>query len=419
MTTTDSSNFWLFLELLAKRKRLVLSFVVVITLVAVVVSLLLPKWYSATAILLPPKSISVPITSSETEWSSTAFSVTSGLNLPIRATPSDIYVRLLQSRSVTARIVDRFGLAEKYGTPSLEETFQALMDHADIRVSDEGLLEISVEDRDPQTAADMANAFVEELENVNDQIVADRISKTKDFLSGRLEQVKAEMDLSRKALEEFQMKYKAVDFDEQTRLAIEQAIALRVKLAEIEFESRLGALALGKDNVEMIKLDRRRVILKNQLRQLETENTDNSFFSLPVSAIPGLKGQFEVLYSRVSVAEALYQVLLEQNEQAKIREFENLPIVSVLDAASPPTLRSRPQRTLIVGSTFVLALIFAIFLAAVAEYLSRMKQANPDDYSRLMMFVDSFFGWMPGVKRPPRSMSPADNPDRVRDIIKE
>jgi hypothetical protein len=192
-----------------------------------------------------------------------------------------------------------------------------------------------------------------------------------------------------------------------------------VKLAEIEFDSRLSALTLGQDNVEMIKVNRRRDIIKGQLQQLETENTDSSFFSLPVSAIPGLKGRYEILYSRVRVAETLYQILLAQNEQAKIKEYENLPTVSVLDSASPPTLRSRPQRSLIVGSAFGLALIFSILLAAVVEYLSRLKLTNPQDYSRLMMFVDSFFGWLPGVKKAARSIPAADSPDRVRDIIKE
>lgn len=419
MNAVNGYNIWLFLELLARRKRLIFGLVIIVTAIAVVVSLLLPKWFSAKVVLLPPKSISVPIAGGESESYSSAFSITTGLNLPIRATMSDVYVRLLQSRSVTARIIDRFNLAERYGTSCFEETLLALMDHADIRVSDEGLLELSVEDRDPQMAAEIANAFIEELETVNNQIVADRISKAKDFLSGRLEQVRAEMDASREALEAFQMRYKAVDFDEQTRLAIEQAIALRVKLAEIEFDSRLSALTLGQDNVEMIKVNRRRDIIKRQLRQLETENTDSSFFSLPVSAIPGLKGQYEVLYSRVRVAEDLYQILLQQNEQAKIKEFENLPTVSVLDSAEVPSLRSRPQRTLIVGSAFGLSLIFAVLLAAVAEYSSRLKQTNPQDYLRLMMFVDSFFGWLPGVKRRTHSIPTHDNPDRVKDIIKE
>lgn len=397
MNGANGNNFWALLEMLARRKQLIISVIVIVTLAAVVISLVLPKWYTASALLLPPKTVSMPV-SALADWSE-AMSLTGGLNLPVRATPSDIYVRMLKSRAVTSRVIDRFDLTNRYGTPNFEETYLAVMEHSDLRVSDEGLLVVAFEDKNPQVAADIANAYVEELEQVASQIVADRIDKTREFLSSRLDQVKEELDSSRKALETFQMTYKAVDFDEQTRLAIEQAAALKVKLAEVEFEARFSALNLGKDNVEMIKLDRRRQIIKNQLRQLETENADSSFFSLPVSSIPSLRGQYESLYSKVRVAEALYKVLLEQTEQAKVKEYENLPSVSVLDEARPPSLRSRPQRTIIVALSFGLSVILAIFLGAGAEYLARLRDTNPDDYHRLMMFVDAFFGWLPGVRK--------------------
>ncbi len=397
MNASGSNNFWAVLDLLANRRRLVLSVIIIVTLAAVVVALVLPKWYVASALLLPPKNVSVA-TTAFADWSE-ALSVTAGLNLPVRATPSDIYVRMLQSRSVTSRVIDRFDLMTRYGTGNFQETYLALLEHADIHVSDEGLLVIAVEDKDPQMAADITNGFVDELEKVADDIVADRVRKTRDFLSDRLEQVRTELDSSRQELENFQMLFKTVDFDEQTRLAVEQAISLKIKLAEVEFEARFSALTLGKDNVEMIKLNRRRNIIREQLRQLETENQDSSFFSLPVSSIPSLRGQYENLYSRVRVAEALYRVLLEQNEQAKVREYERLPSVSVLDPARPPSLRSRPRRTLIVALSFGLSLIFAVFLAAGSEYLARLRQSSPDDYDRLMKFIDSFFGWLPGVKR--------------------
>jgi uncharacterized protein involved in exopolysaccharide biosynthesis len=371
------------------------------------VSLVLPKWYTATALLLPPKTVSVPF-SNLSDWSE-ALSLTAGLNLPVRATPSDIYYRMLKSRAVTSRVIETFDLAERYDADNYEETYLALMEYARISVSEEGLIQIAVEDKDPNVAADIANSFVEELENVSSGIVSDRISKTREFLSERLEQVKSELDSSRAQLEEFQMKHKAVDFDEQTRLAIERAAALKVNLAEVEFEARLSALTLGKDNVEMVKLNRKREIIQDQLRQLETENSDSSFFSLPVAAIPSLRGEYESLFSKVEVAEALYSVLLEQNEQAKVREYENLPSVSVLDPARPPTMRSWPQRSLIVGVSAGLSVIFAIFLAAVMEYFSRLRHTNPEDYEKLMHFVDAFFGWLPGVKfvdAPPQTTPP-------------
>ncbi len=403
MTDTNSNNFWLFLELLAKRRRLIFTIIVLATVVSIIVSLVLPKWYSATALLLPPKNLSTPI-GEMSDWSQIV-SVTGGLELPVRATPSDVYIRMLKSRTITSRIMERFDLFERYETGNWEETYLALESHAVMHVSDEGLLVISVEDKDPQAAADIANAFVEELENVNAEIVAERINQTRDFLEGRLEQVKQEMDSSRKALENFQMKYRAVDFDEQTRLAIDQAAALKIMLAEIDLEISMKAFMLGKDNVELMGHQRKREMIKKQLSDLENSNPDSSFFSLPVSKIPSLRGQYEMLFSRVQVAEALYQVLLEQSEKAKIKEFEKMPTISVLDAAKPATLKSRPQRTIIVATTLSLSVFFAIFIAALLEYFAKLRESSPDDYGRLMMFVEAFFGWLPGVKKTKRSSS--------------
>lgn len=401
MKEPQSHNLWLFLELLARRKRLLFTTIVLITVVSIVVALLLPKWYRATALLLPPKNLSAPIDELDS-WSEVV-SVTSGLNLPVRATPSDVYARMLRSHTVVSRVIERFNLMEEYGESNIEEVYDALMESADFSVSAEGLLVISVEDRDPRMAADLANAFVDELDRINAEIVQSRMSNTRQFLEGRLVQVKAEHDASRDALEKFQMENRAVDFDEQTRVALDQAAELKIKLAEVELEVQMSELALGKDNAQMVGLLRKRSIIKRQLQQLENENVDSSFFSLPVAAIPSLRGRYEVLYSRVRVSEALYQVLLEQSERAKIKEYEKMPTISVLDRAKPPTLKSRPQRTIIVVSAFGLSIVLAIFLAASADYLAKLRKASPDDYGRLVLFSETYFGWLPGWKSSRRS----------------
>ncbi len=392
-----SHNLWLFLDLMTRRRGLIISLVISITLLSAGISLILPKWYRAEALLLPPKNVSIPETglNNMTE----ALSVTGGLDLPVMATPSDVYARILKSRTITSGIINQYDLKKRYETRNFEETYLALMKHATFRVTDEGLLSIMVEDKDPQVAADMANSFINELDSLNRAIVAKRVSETRNFVKSRLSQVKDELDSARQKLEQFQIEHKAVDFDEQTRLAIEQAIKLKVDLAQVDLELKMGELSYGKDNAKLIEMKNKRKILQEQLDSLERHNSDSSFFSLPVASIPALKGQYETLYSRVKVAEALYQVLLQQREQSKIEEYEKMPTVSVLDWAKPPEVRSRPQRSLIVAGSFGMSLILAIFLAALLEYFKRLRSDNPEDYSRAARFFSAFFGWLPGVKR--------------------
>lgn len=397
MSDHQSNNIWLFLETLAKRRSLILFIVVIATIGAVVVSLLLPKWYQAKALLLPPKDTQISL--GNMDMMAEAYTIATGLNLPVMATPTDVYARMLKSRSVAEKIIDKYSLQEYYKARSFEETYDALYEFARIGVTGEGLLEIAVEDRDPQMAADIANEFIEALDQVNQELIKQRIEQTKSFVSERLEQVKTELDSARAEMERFQIKYKTVDFDEQTRLAIDQAVQLKIALAETDLNLRMNELNLGKDNPELQTIRKERDIIKQQIQELETENSDSSFFSLPVASIPSLKGQYEVLLSDVKVSEALYQVLLQQREQNKLREFEKLPTISVLDHAKVPEIKSKPQRSYIVLGTVLLSLIFAVLLAILIEYLTRLKESAPDDYDRAMYFLSSYFGWLPGIKR--------------------
>jgi uncharacterized protein involved in exopolysaccharide biosynthesis len=387
---------WLFLETLARRRGLIVLIVVLATLASVVISLVLPEWYEANALLLPPKDVTVPVAG--LSQLAEVVSVVEGLNLPVMVTPSDVYARILRSRSIAQSVIDTFDLGSRYGAESTTETYLVLMEHSRFEVTEEGLLSVSVEDKDPEMAARLTNAFVEELDRLNRRIASQRAVQNREFVEGRIKQIKAQLDSSRQEFENFQEEHRTVDFDEQTRLAIEQAISLKVSLAQLEIEIRMNEQVLGKDNPDLIEKQRRRDIIKEQLTELESGKQDSSFFSLPLAAVPDLKGQYEILYSRVKVNERLYTIMLEQLEQAKLQENEELPTISVLDHARVPEIRSRPQRTLIVigfaGGSFLAALLLALLL----EYFSRLRETNPEEYKRAMFVARAFFGWLPGVR---------------------
>ncbi|HOD65667.1 MAG TPA: Wzz/FepE/Etk N-terminal domain-containing protein [candidate division Zixibacteria bacterium] len=394
-----ANNFWLFLELLARRRTFIVTFVLLATLAAVITAFALPKWYRATALLLPPKDVTLPTPGAGRLED--VVSVTKGLNLPVMVTPSDVYARMLKSRTIAREIVERFDLMALYKEDNFVETYDVLMDRARFRVTEEGLLEISVEDRNAARAAAIANAFVDVLDSINREIVTGRVRQNRTFVQERLAVAKVELDSARAQFREFQMRNRAIDFDEQTRLAIDQAARLKSDLASLDIDIAMKEQTLGADNTDLRELKRRRATVQDRLDQLERSNPDSSFFSLPVSAIPTLRGQYEVLYSRVRVAESIYRILLEQLEEVKYQEQEKQPVLSVLDRAVPPEIKSRPQRSIIVLAAFALAVLAAVLLAAAVDYVDRMRTASPENYRRVQMFAQAWFGWLPGLKRRP------------------
>lgn len=399
MNESSSTNLWLFLETVARRRGLIFTLVLLVTAAAVVIALVLPKWYTATALLLPP--------SSEGEYSNLAqlvriSQVTGSIHPPGTVTPNDIYARMLTSRRVTDRLIEKFDLARRYKTSLKSDTYLALRSHTNIGVSDEGLLSIAVEDREPQAAADLVTAYVKELIALNRSLQSATAKQKREFIEERVEQVAAQLDSARAALEKFQLENRTVNIDEQVRLATSQAIQLKIGKSSLELDIKINEQVMGPDNPELVEKRQRLSILNSQLEQLEWggQGDDSSFFSLPVAKVPNLRGRLESLYTRVRVNESLWKTLLELYEQARIQEEEQSPTIAVLDWPVVPDLRSRPQRTLIVLAAFAGSLLVALLLAAWLEYLVRLREKEHEDYNRLLLFLNAFFGWLPGIKKP-------------------
>lgn len=397
MSRSEANNIWFLLEILTRHRSFIIWVVTVATLVSVATAFLIPQWYRATALLLPPKNATV--SSGEMSRLSEVASVTGGLTLPVMVTPSDVYARMLKSETLAAGIIEQFDLQTRFETDNADETYLALMERAEFEVTVEGLLQVSMEDKDPQMAADIANAFIIKLEEINRELTAQWAGRNRIFIQKRLAQVKTDLDSARLELRDFETANYTVDLEEQTRLAIDQAISLKIKLDSTNRIERLLQSELSEGNAQLEKAKLRGDVIRHQLSQLESGTSDRSFFSLPISAIPVLRGRYRELQSRVDVSMKLYELLLHQWEEARIAENENQTTMSVLDRARPPQLRSRPRRTLIVVGTFALSLILSIILAAMIEYLERLRLRSPDDYARLALFINGYFGWLPGIKR--------------------
>ena len=71
---------------------------------------------------------------------------------------------MLKSRTILDRIVDRFDLMKLYKSKYRQDARRRLLGSITVREDRKsGIIFLTVEDEDPKRAAEMANAFVEEL----------------------------------------------------------------------------------------------------------------------------------------------------------------------------------------------------------------------------------------------------------------
>lgn len=381
---SSSNNLWLFLDVLVKRRNMILTVILLITVMALVLSFVLPKWYSAQAQILPPKNIDVPASGYYTM--AEAISVTTGLNLPALATPSDVYARMLESRNVVSGIIEKLNLAEHYKKGTYEEIYMTLFKNTKIDVSKEGILIIEVEDKDPKIAADITNGFVEELDRVTHEIVSKRINQLREFVQLRLDLVQRQLDSALITLDEIQLRYNNSSLNRKAKLIIDRMVDLKIQLAETEFELQQNEASLNESDPKIIDLKKKKAIIEEKIKN------NNS-----ISSTSGVSIPFEVLMIKVS--ETLYQLLVEQREQLKIKEYENMPILTVLDWANVPQKEIRPKKAVIVFLSFIFSIIVSIMLALCLEFLKKLEKTNPDNYKHVNSFIKAYLGWLPGTRK--------------------
>ena len=109
---------------------------------------------------------------------------------------ADVYVGILESRAVSDALVERFDLTGVYEVEGRSyKAREKLRENTKIDASGEGLVYISVEDRDPNRAAAIANAYVEELDEQNKRLSSGQATSKRVFLETRLKEI--EQKLSR------------------------------------------------------------------------------------------------------------------------------------------------------------------------------------------------------------------------------
>jgi uncharacterized protein involved in exopolysaccharide biosynthesis len=149
--------------------RFLLLCILLPTLLAAVLSLLLPKYYLSQTSVLPVNSRlsdKARFTGEEIAELYSAFGNGDDLDRIFAAARSeDVYRRLTDS----FRLVEHYRLTEK-GSEAPEMAARRLRKQSEIRKSEYGEMQVRVWDRDPVLAASMSNAIVAEVERMHQDL---------------------------------------------------------------------------------------------------------------------------------------------------------------------------------------------------------------------------------------------------------
>lgn len=236
---------------------------------------------------------------------------------------------------------------------------------------------LSVTDSDPQRAAGMARAYVQELEVLMAQLNISSAHRERVFLQDQLQVVKVDMETPEKELSEFASKNGAMDITEQGRVMIESAGKIQGEL--IVAESQVAAVReiYTESNPRVRSLQARVSELVNQKKQLLGTYGGKSFAdeAASVSSFPTLRQlpilgvPYESKFRKLKMEEAVYETLREECDSAKVQEARENPYVEVLDLPEVPERKSFPPRLLIVAAGTGSAIILSgVWILGVARW---------------------------------------------------
>lgn len=398
-----------YLLVLAKRSRQIVFTTIGITVFTYLFLLLfVPVQYTATARLMPPQS-SLTLSGQLLEGLGLSSlpggarglgGLAAGL-LGIK-NPGDIYVGILSGDTIADRMIARFNLQKLYDQRYLEDTRKKLRKNTVLQAQEDGLILIEVTDTDPKRAAEMANAYVEELDKLLQEIALREAKNQLAFLEQERAQALANLSKAEEQMRAFSEKSGVIQLDAQVGRMISYVATLRAEIDAKEVQIQVLKKQATPFNFEVIRLETEVNSLKEKLREAERQMDQACVgeVCLPTSKVPGLGLEYLRLLREVKYQNTLYEVLCKMVELARLDTAKNVAVarVQLLDPATPPERKSKPQRvltSLIVGFATFTLLIIAAFLR---EYWER---ASRDEYSaaRLVQLRGYLSEWKMSLRR--------------------
>ena len=359
---------------LARRKRLLIGLPALVASIAVAVALVLPNVYSATTKLLPPQQAQSGASALLAQLGG-ASGMAAGL-AGVK-TQGEVYIGMLKSRTVADKIIERFGLKAKYGTASLEDARRVLAGSTVVTSGKDGMIGITVEDKDQKFVAQLANGYVEELQRLSGSMAVTEASQRRMFFERQLEAAKDKLAKVEMSLKGAMDTRGVISVDSESRAILETAARLKSQVSAKEIQLGSMRAFVTAQNPEFQRATQELASLRSELTKLEGGRAG------PARPLASTQAGLEniQLMRDLKYYQMMYELLAKQFEVARLDEAKEPSLIQVLDPAVEPERKSRPKRALIVlGATA--AAFFAAVLWALISALRRRAMARPADAAR-------------------------------------
>jgi len=307
----------------------------------VAVSLAMPNVYKATVKLMPPQQSQSGAAALLSQLGGVANMAAGVAGLK---NPNDLYVGMLQSRTVADNLIARFKLKDVYDTDSLEKARMQLDDYTNVRAGKDGLITIEVEDKNQKLVANLANGYSEELLKLTNVLAVTEASQRRLFYEQQLKQAKDNLANAEVKLKSSLDTHGVISVDAESRAVLATAARLRAEVSAKEIELNSMRPFVTTENPDFKRTEEELKSLRAELTKLENGRKGAANDQASENGSAGFEN-IKVLRD-VKYYQMLYELLAKQYELARLDEAKDAATVQVLDKAvslSASSSRSDPS----------------------------------------------------------------------------
>jgi tyrosine-protein kinase Etk/Wzc len=365
-----------FLLVLSEARRTIAICMLVFVVLGIAVSLLVKPTFSATSLILPPQqgqSLATMMGQLNALMSLTG----GGLGGSQLKTPVDMYVGMLESRTIADHLISRFHLQDLYKTRKMEDTRTVLKSNTRFLAGKDGLIHIIVDDHDPNRASEIANAYVDELYAMNSHLATAEAAQRRVFFDQELADEKSALAIAENDLKQTAERTGVIHLGGQAESIIRSLAVLRAEIASREVQVNSMRVFATDQNPVAIRAQEEIKSLRAQLDKLERDPRNPQLIDtvgIPAGRVPAVALEYARKLREVKYHETLFELLAKQYEAARIDEAKAAPIIQVVDRAVPPDKKSGPHRALIVLGCGFIGFCIGYLLDAITRAFRRAAE---------------------------------------------
>jgi len=341
-----------------RKRKFIAVTVFIITILAIVISLLLPKWYKATAVIISPSSTEIPFGAGSILGQFGLGDIT-GANVD-----NSRFIAILKSKTLLETFARKYDLQNRYDCENMERTLKALEGNMQVEIGEEDQISISFWDRDQELVAEMTNYIVQCLDSLNIALFTGQARNKRKFIESRMDIVQDSLVLLEDQISQFMKNKGVLSFDDQVRAGITAAAELKAEITSKEIQLAVAQKTMYSNAALIRRLQLEINGLKKKYQEFYSSNSNNRLFP-NLNDIPELGIKYLQIQRKAEYYAKVLEFLGPQFEQAKIEEAKEIPTLQVLDHATRPERKDKPRRAKIVIISFGLSLILISYIAYI------------------------------------------------------